>query len=111
MIYQSFSQLLINDISKGVTNHVSNIAEAPSLCSRLLNSQGLATVKFCMKISSRTNWTQPERMLKEVQRALPYGLSNEVTNNTPIINVHPRSIGVENPGNSDLYRDRLENTY
>jgi hypothetical protein len=49
-------------------------------------------------------WTQAGKGQKQVHQILPNSLSNEVANNTAIINVHPRPIGVENPGNSDLYR-------
>jgi hypothetical protein len=42
--------------------------------------------------------------IEEIQQLLPNSLSNEVANNTAIINVHPRPIGVENPGNSDFCR-------
>jgi hypothetical protein len=42
--------------------------------------------------------------VKETQQLLPNSLSNEVANNTTIINVHPRPVGVENPGNPDFYR-------
>ena len=36
------------------------------------------------------------------QTKLPDCLGNEIADNTPIINIHARSIGVENPSNPNL---------
>ena len=57
-------------------NHVGDIAETAGLCPRFLNRQ---------RLTSKC-------------------LSNEVAHHTPVIDVHPRTIRVEDSSNADFYK-------